>query len=291
MKLIRQWFDTSNPDAELAARYITLILWVIGSFYLMAFEWKKSPFDFVIFISTPVVWAVIISLPVMSIYAWKNRRYVASILIGLSAIVGSLYTATNTISRQAIMRDSGIINQDRDAKHRTELEKSLTKNQKMLDEELRLKRNKCDTNNKFDCDQIEASITVYEKAVKSDKADLAALGKPTSLLAGEERLATFLAWFREAPEHEMKTFVALVYPAIFGVFVELAALAVAMFGWHNYGLLRLEYNPGRLSDRSFQIEVLKHQLAIAEKQGNSIDIRVIKQRLIEAKSQLRKELE
>lgn len=291
MRLIRQWFDTSNPNSELAARYLTLILWVIGSIYLMAFEWNKNPFDFIVFISTPIIWAAVISLPILSLFAWRNKRILASLLIGLSAIVGSIYTATNTISRQSIQRDSNIDNQDRDKKHRDALEKSLARNQKMLNEELDLKRRKCDVNPKFDCEQIEVSISVYERAVKSDKADLKEIGKPISLLAGESRIALFIAKLTGNDESNMRQFVALVQPSIFGVFIELTAMALALYGWHNYGFLTQHTFSSRLSDRTFRIDVLEHQLRVANQTNNHIDTRVLTKQLEDAKRQLRKELE
>lgn len=290
MRLIRQWFDTSNPDGELAARYITLILWVIGSVYLMAFEYKKAPFDFVVFISTPILWAIIISLPVLSLFAWRNGKYLASFLIAVSAIVGSLYTTTNTISRQAIQRDSGIDNQDKDRKDRSVLEKSLEQNQKMLNQEMELKRRKCDTNPRFNCTQIEWSLGVYEKAVKSDKADLKAIAKPASLLAGENRIATFIAWISGNDELEMRSIVALVHPSIFGVFIELTALATAMFGWHNYGTAIKHTYSSRLSDKTFRIDVIEHQLRIANQSNNAVDIRLLSKQLEDAKENLRREL-
>lgn len=288
MRLIRQWFDTSYPDSELAARYITLILWLIGSVYLMAFEWTKKPFDFVIFISTPVMWAVVIALPTLALFAFRNERYLASVLISISAIIGVIYTSTNNISRQSIQRDTNIENQEFNKKDRERLEKSLDRNERMLNEELKLKRNKCDKNPNFDCSQIELSLAVYEKAVKSDKADLKELGKPVSILAGENRLALFIATITNMDENDARSLVALAYPAIFGVFIELTALAVAIFGWHNYGFDKQHIYSSALSDKTFRIDVLEHQLRIAQNQNNQVDIRILSKQLDDAKDNLRK---
>lgn len=290
MRLIRQWFDTSNPDAELAARYITLILWAIGSLYLMAFEWNKQPFDFVIFISTPIVWATIISLPILALFAWKRKYYITSFLIAVAAIVGSLYTTTNTISRQSIQRDTAIENEDKNAVLRAKIEKSLANNEKMLNEELLLKLEKCDKNPRYDCTRIRESIGVYERAVKSDKTDLEKLGKPTSLMAGENRLVSFLTNISSKSEEQLTIFVALVYPAIFGVFIELAALATGMFGWHNYGSIIPHTYSSALSDMTFRIDVIEHQLRLANQSGNQIDIRTLTKQLTDAKNNLYREL-
>lgn len=287
--IIRQWFDLTNPSSELAARYAVLILWVIGSIYLMAFEWAKSPFDFIVFAATPIVWATIISLPVIGLFAWRNGRYIASLLICVCAIIGVTYTSANTISRQAIQRDTNIENKDSDDKKREKLEWSLDQNQKMLNDELKLKRKKCDSNPRFDCTQIEWSVGVYEKAVKSDKADLKALGKPISISAGENRIAKFIAMITGNEEKDSRYFVGLVLPAVFGVFIELTAFALAMYGWHNYGFPMKTYN-SRLSDKTFKIDVLNHQLAIAKQSNNSVDIRVLTKQLDDAKELLRREL-
>lgn len=291
MRLIKQWFDTSNPDSALAARYITLILWVIGSFYLISYEWNKQDTDWIILISTPIVWATIISLPILAIFAYRNGEYLACVLIAISAIVGSIYTITNTISRQAILRDSNVEISDINDEKRSKIKKSLENNQKMLNEELLLKLNKCDKNLRFDCTRIRESIGVYERAVKSDKHDLEKLGNPVSLLAGESRIALFLMNFSNKSEEQLRILVALVYPAIFGIFLELTALATAMFGWHNYGNVIATTYSSRLSDKTFRIDVLEHQLKVANQSGNSVDIKLLTKQLSDAKSNLRKELD
>jgi hypothetical protein len=90
------------------ARAATIALWAVGSAYLIRHELAAASPDPVVIASTPVVWGVVISLPILATYARQDRQWVAMALIWLAALVGSAYTLHATFGRQASARDTAV---------------------------------------------------------------------------------------------------------------------------------------------------------------------------------------
>ncbi len=90
------------------ARAATIALWAVGSAYLLRHEWQAASPDWVVICATPVVWGVILALPVLSTYARHDRMWLATALLWLAAIMGSIYTLNATIGRQAGARDAAV---------------------------------------------------------------------------------------------------------------------------------------------------------------------------------------
>ena len=68
----------------MVARVVTVALWGVGSAYLLKSELSSPAPDPVVMCSTPVVWAVIIALPILATYARRDGQWLAMALIWLA---------------------------------------------------------------------------------------------------------------------------------------------------------------------------------------------------------------
>lgn len=203
------------------ARLVTVSLWAVGSAYLL-----KSETDPVAMISTPVVWAAIIALPILAAYARRAGLYLACGMIWLAAFVGSAYTLNGTMGRQAEVRDVRMARASEDSAARKRIERDLSDAKAML----ATAREKCAKGNVC-LPATLATIGVYEGAVAGHEARLSKL-KTSAPDAGEIRVARLLAFLTGAKLENVMEIVGLVSPSLFGLTLELAAFAVAMMGWH-----------------------------------------------------------
>lgn len=215
---------TTRP--QWVARVSTIALWAVGSAYLIKAELVSPTPDWVLLCSTPVVWAVIISLPVMATYARRDGQWVAMALIWCAAIAGSIYTLQATLGRQAETRDVRVERAAQITADRARLLKDLDRNKAMLIEA----QTKCGQGRRC-YDSTRATIRVYEQAVAGVEAKLARI-EPIKAAAGERRIAALIAAINGRPVEDVAYAVGLALPALFGVVVELAALALAKYGWH-----------------------------------------------------------
>lgn len=209
-----------------AARTIAILLWLVGSAYLVKSEIDSAAPDIVVIISIPIVWAVVIALPILATHARQQRQWLTAILIAIAALVGSVYTLTGTLGRQAAARDNAVAKAEEIGKSRLRIEKDLTRAKAMLEEA----RAKCSVGKRC-YDSTKATISVYEGAVAGHEHRLAklAVAAPT---AGERRIAALIAAISGRPMAEVSEIVGLIVPSLFGFTLELAAFASAMLGWH-----------------------------------------------------------
>lgn len=215
---------TTRP--QFVARLSTIALWAVGSAYLIKSELVAPQPDWVLLCSTPVVWAVIISLPILATYARRDGQWVAMALIWCAAIAGSVYTLQATLGRQAETRDVRVEQAQQVAADRSRLMRDLSRNQAMLREA----QAKCGSGRTC-FDSTRATIRVYEQAVAGVEAKLAAL-QPITPAAGERRIAALISAVSGADRATVSEAVGLALPALFGIVVELAAFSLAMYGWH-----------------------------------------------------------
>lgn len=212
--------DHTTTRPQWVARAATIALWGVGSAYLVVNDKTGDP---VVVYSAPVVWAVIISLPILGTYARYDRQWVASALLWVAALAGCAYTLQMTVGRQAESRDVRISQAGEvdSARHRITL--ALDAAKRMLE----ASRAKC-RSGRTCYDSTRATIAVYEGAVAGHEARLAKL-KTAAPDAGEKRIARLLEIVSGANVSEL---VELVTPIMFGLVLELATFAAAMFGWH-----------------------------------------------------------
>ena len=77
-----------TPRPRLVARAATVALWIVGSGYLLRDEIVSTSPDYFAIAATPVVWGVVISLPIIATYARHDRQWLAMALIWCAAIAG-----------------------------------------------------------------------------------------------------------------------------------------------------------------------------------------------------------
>jgi hypothetical protein len=180
----------------------------------------------VVIVSTPIVWAVIIALPILASYARRDGQWLATVLICLAAVVGSAYTLQATLGRQAESRDVLVAKAADTAKQRALIERDLAAAKAML----ATARAKCGEGRQC-LPATLATIGVYEGAIAGHEHRLSRLAQ-SAPDAGERRIAALLSFATGANLENVAEIVGLVLPALFGLTLELAAFAVAMMGWH-----------------------------------------------------------
>jgi hypothetical protein len=176
--------------------------------------------------STPVVWGVVISLPILATYARQDRQWVAMALIWLAALVGSAYTLHATFGRQASARDTAVATAEHVITQRQALERDLVSTKAHLE----AARQRCGTGRECRPATREL-VAMYERQVTSHEARLVQLVTPTPA-AGEQRVARLISLASGADTSTVAEWVSIVAPVLFGLTLELGAFALAMFGWH-----------------------------------------------------------
>lgn len=215
-----------NARPRMVARVVTVALWAVGSAYLIKNELSSANPDWVVLCATPVVWAVVISLPILATYARRDGQWMAMALIWLAAIVGSVYTLQGTLGRQAEVRDTLVAKAVEIARQRSVIERDLADAKAMLS----TARAKCGQGRTC-LASTQATIGVYEGAVAGHEHRLSKL-KIVSPIAGERRIAALLSFATGKDLDKVSEVVGLILPSLFGITLELTAFAVAMMGWH-----------------------------------------------------------
>lgn len=215
-----------NARPRMVARVVTVALWAVGSAYIIKNELSSANPDWVVLCATPVVWAVVISLPILATYARRDGQWMAMALIWLAAIVGSVYTLQGTLGRQAEVRDTLVAKAVEIARQRSVIERDLADAKAMLS----TARAKCGQGRTC-LASTQATIGVYEGAVAGHEHRLSKL-KIVSPIAGERRIAALLSFATGKDLDKVSEVVGLILPSLFGITLELTAFAVAMMGWH-----------------------------------------------------------
>lgn len=226
---------TTRP--QWVARAGTVALWAVGSAYLVRHELAAASPDPVVLASTPVVWAVVIALPILATYAKHDRQWVAMALIWLAALVGSAYTLHATLGRQASARDTAVATAEQVIIQRQALQRDLDATKAHLE----AARQRCGTGRECRPATREL-VAMYERQIVSHEARLAQLTTPAPV-AGEQRVARLISLATGAEQATVAEWVSILAPALFGLTLELGAFALAMFGWHPHRTLAAPAQP------------------------------------------------
>lgn len=223
--------SASRPAApRLVARGLAVLLWLIGSAYLVQAEQTADVPNLIVMLATPALWAAVIAIPVLAGHALADRQYTAALLLTLAALLGSAYTLSGTLGRQAEARDTRLA-AARDAdKRRTHVEAQLDEVERILAASRERLARECSTGAGRNCSGIQTVIGLSETAATTHRSELARLGR-SAPDAGERRIAAALSAITGRSEPDMRETVALFLPALFGLLLEIAALALAMYGW------------------------------------------------------------
>jgi hypothetical protein len=224
--------DTSIP--RYFARGLAVLLWIAGSAYLVRNELTMPSPDLVVIFTMPLIWAAVISLPILAHHAWKQSQWTACALLSIAAIVGTCFTLSGTVSRQSEARDGKVAAAQAQNFTRSELLAELD----------RAKQRYEDANKYADiargdrkCGQQCRDWELRAKEVKAHidqlTRDIAAIGADKPVASGEKRVAAAISAlpFIAASRETVEANVALFLPFLFGVFLEVAALACAFYGW------------------------------------------------------------
>ena len=208
------------------ARAATIALWAVGSAYLLRHEWQAASPDWVVICATPVVWGVILALPVLSTYARHDRMWLATALLWLAAIMGSVYTLNATIGRQAGARDAAVQSATVIEQQRAALTVALDAEKLRRQDAL----NRCGTGRA--CHESTRSLLgMHQLEIERLERQIAGLTVATPQ-AGEQRVAALLSLVFGLEATFAADLVALLAPCLLGLTLELSAFAAAMYGWH-----------------------------------------------------------
>lgn len=208
------------------ARAVTIALWALGSAYLVKNEIASGNPDPVVLAGMPVVWAVVITLPILATYARYDRQWTAMALIWLAAIVGSAYTLQATVGRQAAVRDVAVASAADIVRQRDAVNRDLDSAKSNLE----AAQKRCGTGRTC-LESTKLLISMYERQVSAHEAKLETLVLPAPR-AGEQRIAWLISLIPGTNPAKVSEAVGMLLPALFGIVIELAAFACAMYGWH-----------------------------------------------------------
>jgi len=220
-----------TTETRWLARLVSVILWAVGSIYLVKNELATSS-DMVLVATMPVIWLAVIAMAILAGSARRERKYLTSLLLALAATVGASYTLSCTIARQSEVRDIRVATFEQDTERRSEIEKLLLAANEMLAKAREKFARECATGLGTRCKGIKATIDVYEAAKKGHEYELATLSH-SSPKAGEKRIAAALAMMIGGKPEAYEEAVGLFLPSLLGMFAELGAAAAALYGWHS----------------------------------------------------------
>jgi hypothetical protein len=215
------------------ARALAVLLWIAGSSYLVRNELAMPTPDWVVIATMPLIWAAVIALPILAHHAWKQAEYTACLLLTLAAVVGSCFTLQGTIARQSEARDGKVAEAQASNFKRAELLEELGRAQKRLDDANKYADMERTTTCGPRCKDWERRAVEVKAYIDQTTAAIATLGADKPVASGEKRVAAAIGLlpFVKADQAKVEAAVALFLPSLFGLFLELAALASAFFGW------------------------------------------------------------
>jgi hypothetical protein len=203
---------------------------MIGSAYLVQAEQTADTPNLIVMLATPAIWAAVISIPVLAGHALAERQHTAALLLTLAALLGSAYTLSGTLGRQAEARDTRVAaSRDADTR-RAKVQAQLDEVERILAASRAQLARECATGQGRNCVGIQTVIGLSETAAGTHRDALAKLGR-SAPDAGERRIAAFVAAITGHSEAATRDTVGLILPALFGLLLEVAALALAMYGF------------------------------------------------------------
>jgi hypothetical protein len=224
--------DTSKLP-RYTARTLAVMLWIAGSAYLVRNELGMPSPDWVVIATMPLIWAAVIALPILAHHAWTQRELTACLLLSVAAIAGSAFTLQGTIARQSEARDGKVAEAQASNFKRSELLEELGRAQKRLDDANKYADMERTTTCGPRCKDWERRAVEVKAYIDQTTAAIATLGADKPVASGEKRVAAAIGLlpFVTASQEKVEAAVALFLPSLFGLFLELAALASAFFGW------------------------------------------------------------
>jgi len=237
-----------GTGARWIARSMTAVLWGAGSAYLIGHALDQQPPNFIEIATIPILWAAVLAAPIVAHVALHNRELLAAGFLAIAAIVGSAWTLSGTIARQSQGADETVAAAVEADKARKALGQKLAEAQEILAGHRAAQAKECASGKGKKCDGVSYTVATWDAAVKGYEAKLEKLPAPKAPNAGVRRIAAFVALMPGVTKSaaQIEPHVALVAPCLFGLFIELAALAFGFYGFAPRGNRATVAEPRRL---------------------------------------------
>ena len=215
------------------ARALMVTLWAAGSAYLIAHVLAQPQPSWLEIATIPALWAAVIAAPIIAHHAVGNRDLVAAVLLVAASLTGSAWTLSGTIARQSEGADQRQALATEVLRQRRDLTQKLGEAQEILAQHRKAQAVACASGLGKRCDGVTYTVQTWAAAVEGYEAKLKTLPLPRSPEAGDKRMAALIALLPGVtkPAAQLEAEVQLIAPTLFGVFIELAALAFGFFGF------------------------------------------------------------
>ena len=224
---------THSTAARRLATALSILVWMTGSAYLIQTELQASRPDWIVIVATPLIWVVVIALPILAHYALKDRNWLAAVLLTIAAVVGSAYTLQGTIARQTESRDAKVASAKAQNFTLDEKKAELQRAQQRYDDAQRFADDERGTRCGPRCQDWELRAREVKAHIDQLTAEISHLGPEVPVEPGNHVLAAAIALLPgvKAKVEDIEPVVATFKPSLFGVLLEIAALALGCFAW------------------------------------------------------------
>ena len=233
LNLNQSWSSASR--IQWVARGLMATLWAAGSAYLIAYALAQPQPSWIEVATIPALWAAVIAAPIIAHHALGNRDVTAAVLLVAASLIGSAWTLSGTIGRQSEGADERVAASTQIERQRRDLSVKLGEAVEILGKYRKVQAVECASGLGKRCDGISYTVQTWNAAVDGYEAKLKALPPPRQPEAGAKRIAALIALLPGVtkPAAQLEADVRLIAPTLFGVFIELAALAFGFFGFRR----------------------------------------------------------
>ena len=226
---------SSASRMQWVSRVLMATLWGAGSAYLISYALAQPQPSWIEVMTIPALWAAVIAAPIVAHHALGKRDITAAVLLLAASVIGSAWTLSGTIARQSEGADERVAAAAQVERQRRDVTQQLTEAQEILASYRRAQAAECGTGVGKRCDGVTYTVQTWAAAVDGYEAKLKALPLPRQPEAGAKRIAALIALLPgvTTPANQIETSVQLIAPILFGVFIELAALAFGFFGFRQ----------------------------------------------------------
>lgn len=222
---------TSNfVTPQRVALVLAAMLWAVGSAYLVQTEIRRVDPDWVVVVATPLVWAVVIALPILAHHALREGRLVAAGLLTIAALVGSAYTLNGTIGRQAEKTETAVLEASASGEGRKLLEDELKRTRTSLEVAKRETAAACKKSWTDNCQGLERREKAYQARLDQLIAALGDAPAAKPIASGNRRVVSALVLLSGRPAEQVEPWVGTFSDALLGLLLEIGALALGFYG-------------------------------------------------------------
>jgi hypothetical protein len=179
--------------------------------------------------------------------AGAAKRYGAAFGFLVLFLAGTGLVVLNSVGRQAENSMLTVSQADDAAERRIAIKAALARSEAMLSEAQAGLARECKTGKGKRCEGIQATIAVYEAAVKGHTADLEKIGPQKPVNAKAAHMAKILA-LSGADEAKAKAALLLLEPFLWTLFFEIGSIVSLGFAFRGI----TESAPGKITDEEIE---------------------------------------